>query len=69
MRYILDHTVLFFRDHICWWDVLALIILVCVCVYAYRHIKAMKELEEKLEDRLAGKKAGEALTEEYELQT
>lgn len=50
MSYILERTVLGW----CWWDLVALIVLVGVCVYSYLKIRKMKEVEKKLSDRLAG---------------
>lgn len=62
MKYILERTVFGF----CWWDLVALVILVGVCVYSYIKIRQMKEQEDALNDRLAGKDAVDAMKSEYE---
>ena len=49
MSYIFEHTVLGF----CWWDLLALIILiVVVAVFVMKH-RDMKKEEKELEDQLS----------------
>lgn len=60
MRYILDRTVFGW----CWWDLIALIVLVCVCVYCYRKVHKMKELKKELEERLENQMAGQSVPEE-----
>lgn len=58
MSYILERTILYW----CWWDLLALAILVGVCIYSYLKLRKMKETIENLEDRVAGKNAAEAVS-------
>jgi len=49
MSYILEHTTLGF----CWWDLLALIVLiVIIVVFAWKH-HDMKKQEKDLEDQIA----------------
>ena len=49
MSYILEHTVLGF----CWWDLLALIVLIVViAVFAFKH-HDMKKEEKDLEDQIS----------------
>ena len=57
MSYILSHTTLGF----CWWDLLALVILVGVCVYAWKKIKKMKDQLEDLQERAEGVEAASAV--------
>lgn len=59
MRYILDRTVFGW----CWWDLVALIVLVGVCVYCYVNTRKMKERVEHLEERLENQTAGETVPE------
>lgn len=58
MSYILERTVLGW----CWWDLVALIALVGVCVYSYLKIRKMKETVKALEDRIAGTNVEEAVS-------
>lgn len=60
MKYILQRTVLGW----CWWDLVALIVLVGVCVYSYLKIKKMKEIEQKLNERLEAEGVTAAATPE-----
>ena len=49
MKYIIQHTVLGF----CWWDLLALVIVIAAILFNNRNLKKMKEQKEDLENRLS----------------
>ena len=57
MSFILDHTKLGF----CWWDLIAFLALVAICVYCFSKIKQMKEEKKALEEKLTGDAAAEAV--------
>lgn len=63
MSYILQRTVLWW----CWWDLLALVILVCVGIYCYRNIRKMKDTVENLELRLSGESAEAAVAADADI--
>lgn len=56
MRYILDRTVLGW----CRWDLAALIVLICVCIYCWCKLHKMKEAKQALEERLENQTVSEA---------
>lgn len=62
MSYILQRTTLWW----CWWDLLALVILVGVGIYCWRNIRKMKDTVENLELRLSGESAEAALADSAE---
>ena len=57
MSYILERTTFGW----CWWDLLALAVLVGVIVYAAITMRKMKEQRKALEDRLAEQEATQAV--------
>ena len=62
MSYILEHTRLGF----CWWDLLALIVLIVVIVaFAWKHHK-IKDEQKELEDQLSELYANDAVPIESE---
>lgn len=60
MSFVISHTVLSW----CWWDLVALLVLVGVSIYSWRKLKKLKDAKKQLEDRLASLEAAAAVPTE-----
>lgn len=60
MKYVLAHTKLWW----CWWDLLALIVLVAIIVYFIVRNRKMKEIQKDYEDRLSDLYAGDSMEQD-----